>query len=232
MDQPVTDPTPGTDAATDATTDATTEWLIDADDPLLSAERLARVADDRLPDRLVWNTFRTLGLWNTEAWVPSMLEVACGRDNVLSPLEWDGAQIVPWGAGLKDGDLCDVVLDGPAAYVVVACSASGEPSEEEVRAAAVAALDGSLSGGREAGLVLVVPPGAPDPAGVLERAGEVPLLDGRLVDDLLAARMGFVEWPYLGTLALDLAEENDPEPQEQVRRLVSQLQARFPSADI
>jgi hypothetical protein len=66
----------------------------------------------------------------------------------------------------------------------------------------------------------------------LEIATGVELLDGRLAYDLLAPGMGDVTWLDLGRLALDLAEEAELEPAESVRRLVTELQQRFPGAQL
>jgi len=210
------------------------EWLIDAADPLLTDDKLARIADDGRPDRLAWNTFRTLALWEADRWVPPLLEVACGEDNRLSTLDWTAASVAPWGAGPDTPDVCDVVVDGPEAYVVVACSLVPSPPVEQAGAAAVAALDGSLHGGREAGLVVALPPGADEgAAGLLERATAVKLIDGSLAADMLAAT-GSVTWAYLARLALDLVEESDPDsgPVEQVHQLVTEIQALFPGIEI
>src|SRR5437763_1672826 len=72
------------------------EWLVDAADPLLTPDRMALIADDRRPDRLAWNTFRILSLWNADAWVPSLVETACGDDSPLAAVEWAAASVVPW----------------------------------------------------------------------------------------------------------------------------------------
>ncbi|MGH9223869.1 MAG: hypothetical protein ACRD2W_08825 [Acidimicrobiales bacterium] len=209
--------------------------MIDAADPLLTDDKLARIADDRRPDRLAWNTFRTLALWETDRWVPALLDVAFGDGNALSALDWSGASVVPWGAGPDTPDVCDVVLDGAEAYVVVACSLVAGPPVEQAGAAAVAALDGSLHGGREAGLVLALPPDGEDAAAdrLLKRATAVELMDGSLAADLLAAT-GTVTWAYLARLALDLAEEPDPDtgPVEQVHQLVTEIQVLYPGVEV
>jgi hypothetical protein len=202
------------------------EWLADNASPLLAAAA-ARVEDPNRPDRLAWNTFRTLALWDADAWVPSLLEVAVGAGNPLSVLEWGGGTVVPWAAGLEFDDVSDVVLDGPEAYVVLACTLLPHPREEHLRAAAVAALDGSLHGGREAGLVVVAPPGSDSLPAELEVAGEIEVHQGHTVGELLADRVGWISWPELGRLALDLAEETDPGYAEHVHQLVSELQRRF-----
>lgn len=211
-------------------------WLIDADDPLMADDKLARVADEQRPDRLAWNTFRTLGLWEPDAWVPGLLEMACGDDNPLSPHEWSGTQVVPWSTELPGTDLCPVVLDGPEAYVVVACSTVADPSQEELRAAAMAALDGSLAGGRDVGLVVVVPPGAPL-EGIDARirvAADVELHGGRMAYELLEGAAGELTWADLARLALDLIEEADPDtaPTQQVHRLVTEIQQQYPGIEI
>ena len=206
------------------------EWLIDAADPLLDDSHLARVADGRRPDRLAWNSFRTLALWNTDAWVPALLEIALGDENRLTGLEWADANVVPWGAGVPGEDVCDVVLDGPEAYVVVVCSVTNALTPEALAAAAIDALDGSLHGAREAGVIAVTPTTVDDLDARLRAAAEVELHDGRLASDLLDGAMGAVTWPDLGRLALDLAEEGDPDvaPVEQVRQLVLEIEAVAP----
>src|SRR5205085_8029243 len=145
----------------------------DAADPLLDDAHLVRVADARRPDRLAWNTFRTLGLWNTDTWVPALLEIALGEENRLSPLEWADANVVPWGAGVPGDDVCDVVLDGPEAYVVVVCSLTNQLTPEALAAGAIDALDGSLRGAREAGVVVVTPTTVDDLDERLRAAAEV-----------------------------------------------------------
>ena len=210
------------------------EWLIDADDPVLTDDRLAAVADPQRPDRLAWNTFRTLGLWNTEAWAPRLLEIACGEESRLAVAEWDGGDVVPWAADLPGAELCDVALAGPAAYVVLACTLDAGVSLEQLRAAAMAALDGSLAHGREAGLVVVAPPGSYDLRERLEQATDVALHEGKTAFELLDGALGWISWPELGTLAADLVEENDPDTElnEPVHRLITDLQQRFPAEEI
>jgi hypothetical protein len=246
MDLPATDPPPATRLAGDDAVgrpawperNEQPEWLVDADDPLLTADRMARVADPSRPDRLTWNTFRTLAVWDTDLWVPRVLSVACGPDNPLSPLDWGGASVIPWAVGPFGGeaadDIADVVIDGPEAYVVLACTIRSDPREEMLRAAALAALYGSLHGGRQAGFVVVAPTAASHVSARLEVATDIELRDGRLASDLLAGATGSISWPDLGRLALDLAEEADPDtvPGEVVHQLVTELQALFPDATI
>lgn len=228
MDRPVTDLDLGAPAGEEGA------WLVDAESPALSDAVMPLIADDSRPHRLAWNTFRTLALWDTDAWVPRALEIAIGQGNRLSALEWGGGSVVPWPVPIDAPQLSDFVLDGPEAYVVMACTVVPEPPETELRAAAMAALDGSLHGAREAGLVVVAPPGSDDMRSRLQMATDVELHGGRLAFDLLDGAMGWISWPELGRIALDLAEEGDPDvsPVEQVRRLVSELQARFPGATL
>ena len=49
------------------------DWLVEPDHPALAGEGAARVADPDRPDRMTWNTFRTLAAWNTDVWVPALL---------------------------------------------------------------------------------------------------------------------------------------------------------------
>jgi hypothetical protein len=229
MDRPVTDAPVDTEPPAG-------NWLVDADDPLLTDDNLLRVADDERPDRLAWNAFRTLALWEPDTWVPGLLEMACGDGNRLSPLEWSGTQVVPWGTELPGSKLCPVVLDGPEAYVVVACAGVADPSQEELRAAAMAALEGSLAGGRDVGLVVVVPPEAPleDIAARIRVAADVELHGGRRAYELLDGAVGDVSWAGLGRLVLDLIEEGDPDtaPTEQVHRLVTEIQQQYPGVEV
>jgi len=235
---------PATDAATDTATDiasgapaagdpiGTDEWLIDAGDPLLTSEHLVAIADPTRPDRLVWNTFRTLALWNTEAWMPPVMEIAIGDDNPVGTLEWAEGQVVPWGAGPDGGQVCEVAVSGPDAYVVFACTIVPDPPEVELRAAAIAAVDGSLHPERQASLVVVAPPGSDEMPAHIARATDVELHEETRLSELLAGATGWISWPELGRLALDLAEEPDREPMEAVRRLVSQMQARWPDPNL
>ena len=227
MDQPATE-TSGVERVDEQ------EWLIDADDPLLTDGRLTQVADTSRPDRLAWNTFRTLGLWNTEAWAPRLLEIACGEESRLAVAEWDGGEVVPWAADLPGRDICDVALVGPVSFVVLACTLDAGVSLEDLRAAAMAALDGSLDQARDAGLVVVAPPGSYDLRERLEQATDIELHEGKTAFELLDGAMGWISWPELGTLAADMVEENrsDTELNEPVHRLITDIQARFPAEEI
>ncbi|MEW6155118.1 MAG: hypothetical protein AB1673_14205 [Actinomycetota bacterium] len=209
----------------------TDPWTVDAADPALGPRERARLADRARPDRMAWNAFRALALWEPDTWVPALLEVACGPGNPLSALEWSAAAVDPWGAELAGPDVSDVVLDGPEAVVVAAATLKAAPPIEQVTAAAVGALDRSLKGARQAGLVLVVPPGAQRSEALVGAATGVALLDGRPASDLLAAT-GVVTWTELGRLALDLAEGAGPAPAAVVHQLVTDLQAAWPEAEI
>ena len=189
-------------------------WLVDAENPLLTEPVLTRLDDATRADRLAWNTFRTLALWETDVWVPRILGIACGEGTPLSAVEWSGASVVPWAAGLELDGVTDVVLDGPEALVVVGATlAAGFPpgSQPSGLLEVVADVAGTA---REAGFVAVVAPGS---EGV------------DVTDD---GRSGWLTWAELGTVALDLAEEGDELRGEQVSRLVDQLQWRFPGIEL
>jgi hypothetical protein len=196
------------------------DWLVDAENPLLSGVALARVDDGSRPDRLAWNAFRILALWETDVWVPRLLDVACGPDNPLAGLEWSGTSVVPWATGAAFDDAVDVVLDGPEALVVALATVTPELGADQLRAGAREAAAGTSASGKGAGLVVVLPPDAARPP-LEEAASELP--DGTV---------GWLTWRDVGSLAVDLAEEADELRAEQVHRLVSDLQDRFPSLDL
>ena len=197
-------------------------WLVDAENPLLTESALTRVDDPRRPDRLAWNAFRTLALWETDVWVPRLLDVACGPDNPLSALEWSGTSVVPWATQVAVDDAVDVLLDGPEALVVAVATLSADLGVDALRAVAAEAVAGSSPGGKEAGFVAVLPPdaGGAEPP-LHEAASELP--DGAV---------GWLTWRDLGALAVDLAEEGDELRAAQAHRLVSDLQAQFPDLDL
>ena len=188
-------------------------WLVDAENPLLTEPVLARMGDATRADRLAWNTFRTLALWETDVWVPRVLGIACGEGTPLAAVEWGGASIVPWAAGLELDGVTDVVLDGPEALVVIGATLAADfPASEPPGLLEVVAEAAGES--REAGFLVVVAPGAED----VEVTGD--------------GRTGWLTWTELGTVALDLAEEGDELRGEQVHRLVDQLQQRFPGTEL
>jgi hypothetical protein len=188
-------------------------WLVDAENPLLTEPVLARMGDAGRADRLAWNTFRTLALWETDVWVPRVLGIACGEGSPLAAVEWSGASVVPWAAGLELDGVTDVVLDGPEALVVAAATLAADfpPGEAAGLREVVAEAAGDA---REAGFLVVVAPGS---EGV------------DVTDD---GRTGWLTWAELGTVALDLAEEGDELRGEQVHRLIDQLQQRFPGIEL
>ena len=184
-------------------------WLVDADNPLLTDVALARIDDARRPDRLTWNVFRTLALWDTDVWMPRLLEIACGEGSPLQALEWSGASVLPWATGSASEDTADVAVDGPEAVVVARTTLRRDRLVAELGADGPEALAADL-GARERALVVVVPPGARDPGADL------------------GAAAGWLTWRDLGVLALDLAEEADELRAEQVHRLAGDLQDQFP----
>ena len=188
-------------------------WLVDAENPLLTEPVLARMGDTTRADRLAWNTFRTLALWETDVWVPRVLGIACGEGTPLAAVEWSGASVVPWAAGLELDGVTDVVLDGPEALVVIGATLAADfPASEPPALLEVVAEAAGES--REAGFLVVVAPGAED----VEVTGD--------------GRTGWLTWTELGTVALDLAEEGDELRGEQVHRLVDELQQRFPGIEL
>ena len=208
------------------------DWLVDAENPLLTEAVLARVGDQRRPDRLAWNAFRTFALWDSDVWVPRLLDVACGDGNPLAALEWSGASVIPWGSGLALEDAADIVLDGPEGVVVIVATFGADPPLGDLRAQALGALADTLGPGKEAGFVAVVPPAGAGP--VPERQGATALgaRDHPRSAGFAAAASGWMTWRDLGALAVDLAEEADELRSEQVRRLVSDLQQQFPEVEV
>ncbi len=196
-------------------------WLVDAENPLLTESALARVDDPGRPDRLAWNTFRTLALWETDVWVPRLLDVACGPGNPLSALEWSGTSVVPWATQVALDEAVDVLLDGPEALVVAVATLQADLDGDALRAAGREAVAGSSPAGKAAGLVAVLPPDGDEGEPLDEAAAELP-----------EGTVGWVTWAELGALAVDLAEEADELRAGQVHRLVSDLQERFPRLDL
>jgi hypothetical protein len=100
------------------------------------------------------------------------------------------------------------------------------------------ALD--LDAGRhsQAGFVLVVVDAPEDLADRITDMASADMSDFDLGDthglrpDALVHLCGWVTWRDLGTLALDLAEEADPLRAEQVHRLATELQERFPGIEL
>lgn len=205
-------------------------WLVDIENPLLTEAALARIDDQERPDRLTWNTFQTLALWDPDVWVPRFVEVACGEGNALEALEWSGSSIRPWGTSLSYSGAVDVVIDGPEALILAVATLDPDPPVDRLRAAAIEALGDSVSADRLVGFVVVVPPGTPDLGPWLESAAEDQSGDGTF--ELLAGSSGWLTWHELGELALDVAEESDELRGEAVHQLVSEIQAHFPADDL
>lgn len=225
-------------ATNPAAAPASEAWLADPGHPVLGSPYAARLNDRARPDRLAWNTFRTLALWNTDVWVPSMLEAACEAVNPLSEREWGEAEVELWRTGLDLDDAVDVAIDGVECFVVVEATLRADLDVDRLAAGINRALDVATADHRQAGFV-VVSPGLDEPAGANVRQ----LLDedrlrsvvGRrpgIQLDALARAVGWVTWQELGTLALDLGQEADTVRQDQVRKLASELQATFPGLEL
>lgn len=206
-------------------------WLVDIESPLLTDTALTRIDDGALPDRLTWNTFQTLALWDPDVWVPRFVEVACGEGSPLEALEWSGSSVRPWGASLAHLGTTDVVIEGPEALLVAVATLNPDPQVDELRASVLEALGETLSPDNQIGFVVVVPPGTPDLGPWLEVAAEDrPPVDG--MAEVIHGSSGWLTWHELGELALDLAEESDELRGEAVHRLVTQIQTQFPDAEI
>ena len=198
----------------------TDEWLLDAENPALDQAAMARIADPSRPDRLAWNAFRTLALWDSDVWVPALLEIACGPGNPLSPLDWTGTSVQLWASRIETAGATDIVLDGPEGVVLVVATLEPELSLAQARRRYLTSPAGDELAAQARGVVLVGPGQRPETE---EQEAESDA-DG----DPVAS--GWMTWPELARLALDLAEEADPTRAEQVHRLVSQIQSRFPEA--
>jgi hypothetical protein len=208
-------------------------WLVEPLHPALAREMAARLDDSRRPDRLAWNTFRTLEQWEPDVWIPSLLEAACGPVNPLAVRDWGGAVVDVWGTGPAVLDTVDVVLDGPECVVIVECSLTDDLLTEHLARGVARALDAAVESRRQAGYVLVSP-GTSDT--LEERFNELveEPLEGivrahpHLDADAVARAIGWLAWRNLGELVLDLAEETDALRGELAHRLVTELQAAFP----
>ena len=216
------------------------DWLADPTHPSLDTPIADRLNDATLPDRLTWNAFRTLAQWNTDVWVPGLLEVALGADNNFSGLDWAEATIEVWRSGLQMTGSSDVVIDGPEAVVLVEATFQTDVGADHLATGADHALGLAQRGAGEkpAAFVLVRPSVDQHDAERLEdelAADLLDLPDGEghgLTEQALENIAGWMTWADLGALAVDLAEEADPLHQEMVHQLVTQLQARFPGIDV
>jgi hypothetical protein len=204
------------------------EFLADAQNPALTSAEMARMADPDKPDRLAWNTFRTLALWETDIWVPRVLDIGLGAPNPISDREWSGASVQLWATGLDLDRGTDVLLDGPEALVIAVAYVDAVPPSGEVRGAMAKVVSDASLGGRQAGFLAVVPTRDDETQlqSVLEQAASGDELDA------LTEAVGWVTWRELGELALDLAEESDPLRDDQVHLLVTELQRRFPDIEL
>ncbi|MGI9033215.1 MAG: hypothetical protein ACR2HY_05965 [Acidimicrobiales bacterium] len=207
-------------------------WLVDVQNPLLDEAVLERIADPARPDRLAWNTFQTLALWDTDIWVPRLAEVACGDASPLAAVEWAGGTVRPWGSALSLDDATDVVLEGPEALIVVVATLRFDPPVEELRAGVLEALAEGLHPDKQPGFVVVVPPGTPDLDPWLEVASDFELRGSQHAAELLPASTGWITWRELAELALDLAEEADELRGEAVHRVASEMQEQFPAVEL
>jgi hypothetical protein len=204
------------------------EFLADAQNPALTSDEMARMADPAKPDRLAWNTFRTLALWETDVWIPRLLDIALDVPNPLSDHEWSGSSVQLWAAGLELDRGTDVLLDGPEALAIAVAYLDPVPPSAELRGAMAKVVADANLGGRQPAFVAVVP--RRDDETQLESVLEQAAAGSDL--ETLADAIGWVTWHELGELALDLAEEADPLRDDQVHLLVTQLQRRFPEIDL
>ena len=202
-------------------------FLADPQNPALDSATMMLVGDGARPDRLAWNTFRTLALWDTDAWVPRLLDIGLGGDHPVADVEWSGASVRLWATGLECDRCTDVVIDGPEALVVGLATVDPGPPSGETRGAMVKAV--SDAGGRQPAFLAIVP--TRDDEAQLQAALEAAAVGDDL--DALTDAVGWVTWHELGELALDLAEEEEDSLRaDQVHLLVTQLQDRFPDIDL
>lgn len=213
-------------------------WLVDPTHPSLDTPIAARIDDPTLPDHLTWNAFRTLAEWNTDVWVPSLLEVALGEENPFSRLEWSDATVELWRSGLQLTGSTDVVIDGPEAVILVEATFQTDIGADHLAVGADYALGLGRRDARPAAFVLVRP--SVDEAATERLQDELAadLLDlpegggHGLREEALETIAGWVTWADVGSLATDLAEEGDAIHQEMVHHLVTELQERFPGIEV
>lgn len=223
---------------TDATDADAGPWLADSQHPSLDTPVAARLDDPALPDRLTWNTFRTLAQWNTDVWVPSLLEVALGPDNPLSRLEWGEADVELWRSGLQMTGSTDVVIDGPDAILLVEATFQDDLGADHLAVGADHALGLAARDGRPAGFVLVCPGLTDADADRLQDELDADLLDlpdgegHGLREEALERIAGWMTWADVGALAADLAEEGDQIHREMVHQVITALQQRFPGIEV
>ena len=203
------------------------DFLADPTNPALTSAAMERIGDPSRPDRLAWNTFRTLALWEPDRWVPSLLEIGLGPSNRLSGHEWDGTSVQLWATGLDLDGAVDVILDGPEALVLIEAALDSSPVDAAIEAGMRTVIDAAGKGGRLPAFLVVASEGGEDKVGTrLESASAGTEFEP------LAGAIGWLSWGELGRMALDLAEEADPMRDEQVHLLVSELQSRFPNLQV
>ena len=203
------------------------DFLADPTNPALTSAAMERIGDPSRPDRLAWNTFRTLALWEPDRWVPSLLEIGLGPSNRLSGHEWDGTSVQLWATGLDLDGAVDVILDGPEALVLIEAALDSSPDDAAIEAGMRTVIDVAGKGGLLPAFLVVASEGGEDKVGTrLERASAGTEFEP------LAGAIGWLSWGELGRMALDLAEEADPMRDEQVHLLVSELQSRFPNLQV
>jgi len=93
-------------------------FLADPQNPALNSATMMLIGDKSRPDRLAWNTLRTLALWDTDIWVPRLLDIGLGGDHPVADVEWSGASVQLWATGLELDSSTDVLIDGTEALVV------------------------------------------------------------------------------------------------------------------
>ena len=204
-------------------------FLADPQNPALNSATMMLVGDDSRPDRLAWNTFRTLALWQTDAWVPRLLDIGLGGDHPIEEIEWEGADVKLWATGLDLDSGVDVLIDGPNALLICVATLQPAPPSGETRGAMLKAVSDAALGGRKPAFLAVVP--TRDDEAQLQAALEAAASGDGL--DALTGSVGWVTWHELGELALDLAEEEEDSLRaDQVALLVDQLQDRFPDIEL
>jgi len=204
-------------------------FLADPQNPALNSATMMLIGDESRPDRLAWNTFRTLALWETDAWVPRLLDIGLGGEHPVADVEWSGASVQLWATGLELDSGADVLIDGPQALVVGVATLQPAPPSGETRGAMMKAVSDAALGGRKPAFLAIVP--TRDDEAQLQAALEAAASGDGL--DALTDAVGWVTWHELGELALDLAEEEEDSLRaDQVALLVDQLQDRFPDIDL
>jgi len=204
-------------------------FLADPQNPALNSATMMLIGDAARADRVAWNTFRTLALWDTDIWVPRLLDIGLGGDHPVADVEWSGASVQLWATGLELDRGTDLLIDGPEALVVGLATVDPGPLSGETRAAMVKAVSDAGPAGRQPAFLAIVP--TRDDEAQLQAALEAAAAGDGL--DALTEAVGWVTWHELGELALDLAEEEEDSLRaDQVHLLVTQLQDRFPDIDL